>query len=131
MLIQRAALVFGIVFILVGVLGFVVTGGSMDADPATAPRLLGLFPVNVLHNVVHLALGVWGLIASRAWGSAKTYCLVAGALYLVLAGLGFVAPDLFGLVPIGGNDIALHAVLGSALLVVGATAGKNDTYVRV
>lgn len=119
---QRVAQVFGAVFILVGLLGFVFTGGSMDADMATAPRLLGIFPVNVLHNVVHLAFGVWGVVASRTWGGAKTYCQIAGVLYLVLAVMGFVAPDTFGMIPIGGNDIWLHALLGAVLAYFGFTA---------
>jgi hypothetical protein len=37
----------------------------MEADPARAPQLLGLFAVNVLHNVVHVLFGIWGLAASR------------------------------------------------------------------
>ena len=60
---QRLSQVFGIVFLIVGLAGFVVTGGSMEANHETAPRLLGMFPVNALHNVVHLLFGVWGLLA--------------------------------------------------------------------
>jgi hypothetical protein len=114
--------VFGIVFILVAILGFVASGGSMDADPETAPRLLGLFAVNVLHNVVHLLFGVWGLLAARSFSGAKTYGMVGGIAYLALAALGYVTPDTFGLIPIGGHDIWLHALLGVALAAVGFTA---------
>ena len=120
--VQRVAQVFGYVFLLIGILGFVVTGMSMEADPATAPRLLGLFPVNALHNVVHLLFGVWGVAAARSFGAAKTYATVGGGIYLLLAVLGFVAPTTFGLIPIGGHDIWLHAVLGIALLAAGLTA---------
>ena len=120
--VQRVAQVFGIVFILVAILGFVTSGGSMDADPATAPRLLGLFAVNVLHNVVHLLFGVWGLLAARSFPAAKTYGMVGGIAYIALAALGYVTPDLLGLVPIGGHDIWLHALLGIVLAVVGFTA---------
>ena len=53
--IQRIALIFGIGFIAAALAGFFATGMSnMDPDPATAPRALGLFPVNVLHNIAHL-----------------------------------------------------------------------------
>ena len=120
--VQRVAQIFGIVFVLVGILGFVASGGDMTADTDMAPMLLGLFPVNALHNAVHLLLGIWGLAASRSWGSAKSYCQIAGIAYLVLALLGFIAPDFFGLMPIGGNDIWLHAVLGIALAYFGFTA---------
>ena len=120
--VQRVAQIFGWVFIIVAVLGFFVSRGSMEADMEMAPRVLGLFPVNLLHNLVHLAFGVWGVMAARAWASAKTYCQAAGVIYLVLAALGFVVPETFGLIPIGGNDIWLHAVLGVALAYFGFTA---------
>ena len=124
--VQRVAQVFGIVFVLVGILGFVASGGDMTADPGMAPMLLGLFPVNALHNGVHLGFGIWGLAASRSWSGAKTYCQIGGVAYLVLALAGFIAPDFFGIMPIGGNDIWLHAVLGIALAYFGFTA-KGDT----
>jgi hypothetical protein len=121
--VQRAAQIFGIVFLLVGIAGFFVEGGtSMEADPEHAGQLLGLFPVNLLHNVVHLLFGVWGLVAARTFEGARTYGRVGGILYLVLAALGLVVPDTFGLIPIGGNDVWLHALLGVALAAVGFTA---------
>jgi hypothetical protein len=120
---QLVALVFGIVFILVAILGFVTHGGTgMDASLDTAPKLLNLFPVNLLHNVVHLLFGVWGVLASRTPATARQYCQIGGIIYIVLAVLGFVAPTTFGLIPIGGNDIWLHAVLGIVLAGVGFTA---------
>jgi Domain of unknown function (DUF4383) len=113
---QKVALVFGVVFLLVGVLGLLVPDGTgMEADMATAPKLLGLFPVNLLHNIVHIAFGVWGLLASRTWSAARAYCRVGAVIYLVLVVLAFIDPTTFGLVPIGGNDIWLHAVLALAL----------------
>ena len=122
---QKAVLVAGIVFVLVGVAGFLTSGSSMESDPSMAPALLGLFPVNLVHNVVHLALGIWGLLAARSWAGARMYARAAGTLYLLLAVLGLVVPDGFGLVPIGGADIALHAVLGLGLLVVGLAAKEQ------
>ena len=119
---QRVAQIFGWVFVLVAIWGFVVTGGSMEADMDAAPRILDLFAVNVLHNLAHLGLGLWGIVASRSFGAAKSYCTIAGVLYLALAGLAFVDPTTFGLIPIGGADIGLHAVLALVLLGVGLTA---------
>jgi hypothetical protein len=113
---QKVALVFGVVFLLVGVLGLLVPDGmGMEADNTAAPKLLGLFPVNLLHNVVHLAFGVWGLLASHTWSAARAYCRVGAVIYLVLVVLAFIDSTTFGLVPIGGNDIWLHAVLALAL----------------
>jgi hypothetical protein len=121
-LVQKVSMLFGIVFICVGVLGFFYTGMSMDSEMATAPRLLGVFPVNAAHNVVHILFGIWGLVAARGIVSARRYCQLSGALYLVLAALGFLLPTTFGFIPNGGNDIALHAVLGLALTLVGFLA---------
>ena len=121
-MIQRLALVFGIVFIILGVLGFLASGMDMTADPATAPKLLGLFPVNAVHNGVHIGFGIWGLLASRSWAGSKNFATVGGVLYLILAGLAFVTADTFGFIPIGGNNIWLHGLLGAAMLLAGMTA---------
>jgi hypothetical protein len=121
-MLKRIAMVFGIVFLLVGVLGLITPGGmSMEADPAPG-HILEMFGVNLLHNIVHLAFGVWGLVAMRSWAASKTYFQVAGVIYIVLAVLGFIVPTTFGLIPIGGNDIYLHAVLGLVMAGIGFTA---------
>ena len=119
---QWVSLVFGIGFLLVAILGFVQGGMSMEADPAMAPKIFGLFPVNVLHNVVHLAFGVWGLAAARTHDASRAYCRTAGVIYLVLTCVGYVWPNGFGFVPLGGADILLHLVLGVVLAGVGFTA---------
>jgi hypothetical protein len=121
MTVQRVAQIFGWVFVLVAAWGFFVSRGSMEAGP-DAPAILGLFPVNVLHNLAHLILGLWGIVASRSFGSARTYARLAGVLYILLAIVGLVDPTTFGLIPLGGADIALHAVLGIILAGVGFTA---------
>jgi hypothetical protein len=121
--VQKVALVFGVGFLLAAIAGFLATGiSNMDPNPDTAPKALGLFPVNVLHNVVHLAFGVWGLVAMKSFEASKAYCQIAGVIYLVLAGVGFVAPTGFGLVPLGGADTWLHLVLGLPLVYFGFAA---------
>lgn len=127
--VQKIAGVFGVVFVAVALLGFITGGMSMDAHMSSSTRLVGLFPVNAAHNAVHLLFGIWGLLAARSPIGARRFCLLSGAIYLILAGLGFVLPEVFGLIPIGGNDIALHAVLGVALTAVGAMAGADDEVV--
>ena len=121
--VQKVALVFGIGFLAAAIAGFLATGMSnMDPNPETAPKALGMFPVNVLHNVVHLVFGIWGLVASRSFGGAKSYAQIAGVIYLVLTALGYLSPNGFGLVPLGGADVLLHLVLGLVLAGVGFTA---------
>jgi hypothetical protein len=119
---QKLAGVFGVIFILVAVLGFIVPGGLVMAmDPKTG-MVLGVFPVNLLHNIVHLLFGIWGLVASRTWAGSKQFFTVGGIIYVVLTVLGFLSPTGFGLVPLGGADIGLHAVLAVAMLAIGYTA---------
>jgi hypothetical protein len=123
--VQRAAQIFGIVFLLVAIIGFVTSGSSMEADPAMAEKMFGLFAVNAVHNGVHLGFGIWGLLAARSVEGSGNYTIIAGALYAVLAVLGLVAPDGFGLVPLGGHDIWLHALLAAGLLATGMIAQRE------
>lgn len=118
-MVRRVATVSGVVFLLVGLLGISATNGfSMIANPAPT-AVLGLFGVNLPHNIVHILFGVWGLVASRSLASAKQFAQVGGVIYLGLAILGLVEPTMYGLIPIGGHDIWLHALLGGALAGVG------------
>jgi hypothetical protein len=119
---QKLAGVFGVIFIIVAVLGFIAPGGLVMAMDPTTGMVLGVFPVNLLHNIVHLLFGVWGLVASRSWAGSKTFFTVGGIIYVVLTCLGFLSPTGFGLVPLGGADIWLHAVLAIAMLGLGLTA---------
>jgi hypothetical protein len=123
--VQRVAQIFGIGFLLIALVGFLSSGTSMDPHTMTAPRALGLFPVNTLHNLVHAIFGVWGLLASRSFGASRKYAQVSGVIYILLAALGYVAPDGFGLLPLGGNDIILHAIIGIPLAIVGFTARER------
>ena len=116
--IQRVATTFGAVFVLVGALGFTATGmtmGDMRMSAEHAPLLLGLFPVNALHNAVHILFGRWGLWAGRGAGRAVAYALGSGTAYLLLAVAGLLTPTLLGIVPIGGYDVVLHLVVGVVL----------------
>lgn len=113
------ALGAGIVYLLVGLMGFIP---GMHGLPAGAPDLavntgygylLGLFPINVLHNIVHLAIGLWGILSYRSYAGSRVFARGLAILYGLLAIMGLLpAPfsTTFGLVPIFGNDIWLHAL---------------------
>jgi hypothetical protein len=112
------ALIFGIVFLAVGVAGFIpgLSQPLHEGHPAVtgdAGQLLGLFPVNELHNGVHILFGLWGLAASRSLGGAMLYARGVAIIYALLTVAGFVPSlqTLFGLVPLYGNNIWLHALL--------------------
>ena len=112
---RTVAAVFGAVYLLVGILGFVlVSGGEGD--------LFGLFPVNALHNIVHILLGAILLYGSMSFAAAIQTTRGVGAVLVILGILGFIATDGFGLVPLGGNDIWLHLASGAILLATGFMA---------
>ncbi len=121
-----AALVFGAVFVLIGLAGFLVSGGH-PAVGTTGGALLGLFQVNVLHNLVHLAIGTVMIAAAlRGDRAARSVNRVFGVLYLVLfaAGLFLVGTPL-NLVALNGGDNILHLVLGVVLAGVGFGADRR------
>lgn len=119
---RKFALIWGIVF-----LGLAATGlipGLLQSPHAGDPdlavdamhgRALGIFPVNILHTLVHAAFGIWGLMASRSWDGAKTYAKAVAIIYAVFVIMGLI-PGLdttFGLVPLHGNDVWLHVLLAA------------------
>jgi hypothetical protein len=116
------ALAYGIVFLLVGIAGFVppfvmppeILPAAGEAAAADA-RLFGLFPVNALHNLVHIAFGLWGLIAWRGFGPARIYARSVAVIYAVFVVMGLipVLNTVWGLVPLYGHNIWLHAVLAA------------------
>lgn len=116
-------LIFGAVYVLVGLLGFlgepIVVEGAHENMESASGDLLGLFPINALHNIVHLAIGAFLLWGATQHDRAVLSARVVGGVYLVVGLLGLVAPDTFGLMPIGGNDVWLH--LASAALLLGVT----------
>ncbi len=130
--VQYFALTVGILFLLVGIMGFVpslvqVPTASDGADlgfTAGYGYLLGLFPINLLHNLVHLTVGVLGILASIALDSARLYSGILGIFYAVLTVMGLlpVANTTFGLIPIFGHDVWLHAVTSAAAIYFGFIA---------
>jgi len=129
------SLILGIIFTLVALLGFLdigVTHGMVGPDMhltgnvahAGHGYLLGLFPVNHLHNTIHLIFGLWGILAYFAGvRAAVTYARVTGIIYVVLALMALIPNDAmkttFGMIPIWGHDIWLHAVIGLVALYFG------------
>jgi hypothetical protein len=80
-----------------------------------AGDLLGLFPTNVVHNIVHLAFGIWGILVYRSTSGAIAYARTVAIVYAVLTIMGLI-PQLdtvMGLVPLYSNDVWLHAALAA------------------
>ena len=132
--IRVAALVFGIVFVLAGASGFVASPPPPDAPPLTIEHghgmAMGLFPVNTVHNVIHLLFGVLGILAWRGVGSARGYFRTVGIAYVLLAVLGLISATktTFGLVPIWGNDVYLHTLLGLGAIYFGSITAATPAH---
>ncbi len=125
---QTLALLFGVVFLLVGVLGFIpgITSNFDDikfAGDDSEAELLGIFQVSVLHNIVHLLFGIVGVAASRAWDSSRLYMLGGGVIYLLLFLLGIVGGGDW--IPANTSDHWLHLALGVVMLGVGYWFGRE------
>jgi hypothetical protein len=132
--IRYFALVYGIVFLLVGIAGFVpglVAPPEEGRDLAIATgfgRLFDLFPVNVLHNLVHVAFGIWGIAAYRTFSASRTYARAVAVIYGVLTVMGLipVLATTFGLIPLYGHDVWLHALLAIVAAYFGWTAVRAE-----
>lgn len=125
--VQTASLLVGLLFVIVGVLGFVpgitVNHGAMTfAGHHSGALLLGLFQVSILHNLVHLLFGVLGIALARSAGAAKQYLIVGGIVYAVLwvYGLFFGHSDhAANFVPLNNADNWLHLVLAIGMIALG------------
>jgi Domain of unknown function (DUF4383) len=119
---KTLALLFGVVFLLIGIFEFV---------PAMAPNemLLNIFHVNAAHNVVHLLTGVFALLAGMAGvGAAKTFFKIFGVVYGLVAVLGFVVGDgLLGLISNNMADIWHHVVIAVVSLIIGFAPSGEST----
>jgi hypothetical protein len=122
------ALIFGLVFLATGIAGFIP--GLLTPHDAVehqlriqqgAGDLLGLFPTNVLHNIVHLAFGVWGLAVYRSTSASIGYARAVAVVYAVLVIMGLIPglDTVMGLVPLHGNDVWLHAVIAAVAAYFG------------
>ncbi len=127
-LVQRFAQVLGVVYLLVGIVGFVpplLTGNLPEVIGPFSGYLLGLFAVNWFHNLAHLAIGAAGLAVHRSFAASRAYALVVGTAYAALFLLGILSGGvgtLGGLLPLNGFDDALHVVTAVAALVLYFTA---------
>jgi hypothetical protein len=135
---QRAAAIVGAVFALVGLAGF-VPGLTQNLDAISwagnesAAKLLGLFEVSVLHNLVHLTFGILGLAAARSLNWARNFLIWGGATYLGLAIYGMVIDrnSDANFVPLNVADNWLHLGLGLGMVGLGLlTSASTRAKVR-
>ncbi|HZG38391.1 MAG TPA: DUF4383 domain-containing protein [Nodosilinea sp.] len=122
---QKFALIIGVAYLAMGLMGFIPALVSQtNSMPPSMEKLgvvsgfgylMGLFPVNTPHNIIHIVTGVLGIVASIALDSSRLFSGQLGIYYTTLTVLGLipVANTFFGLFPIYGADVLLHGVTGA------------------
>ena len=136
---RRFALVWGILFLVIFAAGIIP--GLLQPPEASDPDLamnamygreLGLFPVNILHDGVHLAFGIWGVVAYRSFDAAKAYARVTAIIYalFVIMGLVPVLDTTFGLVPLFSHDVWLHVILAAGAAYFGFVHKDREASAR-
>jgi Domain of unknown function (DUF4383) len=130
---QTGAIVVGAMFIVVGILGFIpgITthyGDMTFAGHDSGAKLLGVFEVSVLHNLVHLLFGIVGLALARTHVWARAYLVVGGVAYLGvwLYGLAVDKTSDANFLPMNDADDWLHFILGAAMVALGVLAWRSD-----
>jgi len=136
---RRFALILGIFFVVAGVAGFLPflshpeSGATLADNMSAAPghgrailgtgdaMLFGLFPVNAVHNVLHLLFGLWGVAGSRSRRGALVYARSIAIICFLLAIAGLL-PGVqtgFGLLPLYAKDVWLHGLIALGGLYFG------------
>jgi hypothetical protein len=131
--VQKAALIVGIVFLVVGIAGFIpgltTNFEAMEfAGHESEAMLFGVFQVSVLHNIVHLLFGVAGVALARSFAGARNYLVWGGVVYAVLLVYGlFLSGDQpANFVPMNAADNWLHAVLAIGMIALGLILGRRE-----
>ena len=121
--VQNVARLAGVVFLLVGIAGFIpgITTNLYDGlefagDDGNA-KVIGLFEVSVLHNLVHGLFGLAGLALAKTASGARTYLIGGGAIYVLLAVIQAIGAGDW--VPLVGADLWLHLALGIGMVGLG------------
>jgi hypothetical protein len=123
---KTLGMLFGIVFLLVGILGFIPAISPPDASGM--PMLLHIFMVNSTHSVVHIVSGAIFLFAAISGaGPARLWFQIFGIVYALVAILGFMNPNgmLLGLISNNPADTWLHVVLAVVMLLIGFGTAKQ------
>jgi hypothetical protein len=137
-LVQVVADLVGAAFLIVGIAGFIpgitthLYGGLDFAGHDGNAQLIGLFHVSVLHNLVHIALGIAGLALARTWSGARTFLIGGGIVYLALWLYGLIIDkdSSANFVPLDRADDWLHFLLGLGMIAAGVLTTRERAVVE-
>ncbi|MDB5259729.1 MAG: TonB-dependent siderophore receptor [Candidatus Taylorbacteria bacterium] len=117
---KKLSIVFGIVFIIVGILGFI---------PNPLVSATGFFGVDTVHTIVHLVIGIILLVVGlKCAKTSAAVLIVVGAVYLLLAIIGFFGvTSILGFLNVNTPDNWLHAVLGIVIIIAGIMGKKCNS----
>lgn len=125
---QVVALTFGCVYLMVGLVGFAVTGFDQWASAVFTEKLL-VFPLNPLHNIVHIALGLIWMMSSSRLATAKQVNLVLGVVLIVVALAGFAGVlEFLAIEDKFAADNLLHVVTGLVSVFFGTIGAGHRSY---
>jgi hypothetical protein len=127
---QIFAYLAGAVLVLVGIVGFIVDSTFETGSAINGDKLLGIFEINGIHNIVHIASGLLLLAVAPKRALAKTGVLAFGVIYGIVTVIGLIDGEtVLGLIPVNGADNVLHIALTVAALLA-AFASRADDRVR-
>lgn len=122
---RLVALILGLIFFGIGILGFIPGFVWMPDVASEGPmavqslrfsdgygNLFGLFPTNYLHNAVHIVVGLLGIAAATSFSGSLVYNRLFAVSYTLIAIMGLLpgANMTFGIMPIAGNNVWFNAL---------------------
>lgn len=125
---QWYSLIFGATLLLVGLVGFAADAGFELGRDVEGSKLFGIFEVNGIHNLVHIASGALLLAASPKRASARAVAIGFGVVYLLVTIIGFIQGDtVLGLIPINSADNFLHLAIAGLGIAAGLMSSGDDS----
>jgi hypothetical protein len=128
---QVYALVIGLTLVVAGIAGFFYSASFSASDGTERDAVLGILDVNGWHTLVHIASGAIGLLVAASYGGARVYALGLGAVYLVVAALGFIAgngDEILNLIPVNTEDNVLHLLVAFAGIAAGLATPARELH---
>ena len=124
---QWYTLIFGAVLLLVGIVGFAADAGFDTGTGIDGDKLLGIFEVNGIHNLVHIASGALLLALSPKRATARLGAIGFGVVYLLVTIIGFIQGDnVVGLIPVNSADNFLHLAISVLGIAAGLMSSGDD-----